>query len=86
MNIKIDYKYCYKECPKQCRQTYTKSIVKASIDNFIGDSYLKIGKYHGKQFAYQAENELSLIKYFADFRWIIRIIFWHFVCSIRKLN
>ena len=66
MDITIDYKHCYKECPKQCKQIYTKSNVKASIDNFIGDSYLKIEKYHGKQFSYQAENELSLIKYFAD--------------------
>ena len=66
MNITIDYKHCYKECPKQCKQIYMKTYLKVSIDNFIGDSYLKIGKYHGKQSSYIAENQLSLIKYFAN--------------------
>ena len=89
MNITIDYKCCYKECPKQCKQIYIKSNVKASIDNFLGDSYLKIKKYHGRLFSYQAENELSLIKYFADlgglFGLYLGISFVHFGTLINQL-
>ena len=66
MNITTDDKHCHNECPKQCKQVYSKLNVKASIDNFDGDSYLKFDNDKAKQFSYQAEGDLSLIQFIAD--------------------
>ena len=65
-NITFDYKHCYKECPKHCSQLYKKLKTKSSIDNFRGDSYIKIINKKEKQYFYLAESQLSIIKYIAD--------------------
>ena len=52
-NNSMDITIDYKHCYRECPKQ-CKQI------------YTKIAKYHGKQFSYQAENQLSLIKYFAN--------------------
>ena len=66
MNVTFDYNYCFIECPKNCKQQISYLVSKAKIDNFVGDSYLKVEKDKAKQYSYQAESELSIIQYFAD--------------------
>ena len=66
MNKTIDTELCHKECPKHCKQIYSTLNDKTSLDNFIGDSYLKIAIDKAKQFFYIAEIKNSLIQYFAD--------------------
>ena len=65
-NITIDFKYCYKECPKHCLQSYKNLKTQTFINNFNGNSYIKIFNNKEKQYFYQAESELSIIKYIAD--------------------
>ena len=65
-NITIDIKHCHKDCPKKCLQNYSQLKIKPFMDNFDGDSYLKIVNENEKKFSYQAESQMSLIKYIAD--------------------
>ena len=65
-NITIDIKHCHKDCPKKCLQNYNKLKIETSINNYNGDSYLKIRNEKKKKFSYKAESQLSLIKYIAD--------------------
>ena len=65
-NISIDYNECHNKCPKHCSQIYSKLKTKTSIDNFNGDSYLKISNKKVKQYNYQAESQLSFVEYIAN--------------------
>ena len=65
-NISIDIKHCYKKCPKNCLQIYNKLNIKTSIDNYDGNSYLKIVNERTKKFSYQAGSQLKIIEYFAN--------------------
>ena len=65
-NITIDYPHCHRECPKNCLQIFKNLKIDSSIDNFNGNSFIKILNKRTKQYSYQAESQLSIIKYIAD--------------------
>ena len=65
-NITIDIQHCHLDCPKKCLKIHDKLKIKASIDNYDRDSYLKIVNEKKKQFSYKVESQLNLIKYIAD--------------------
>ena len=65
-NITTNFNNCDKKCPKHCSQTYVKLKFQSSIENFHGDSFLKILNKKAKQYSYLEESQLSIIKYIAD--------------------